>query len=185
MLTKDSSVAESQVALGRVVKAQGLRGDLKVAVYSGDADDFSPHREVFVGAVDQAQPYTLACTRNQGKFAILSLAEIRDRSMAEAHVGEEVFVPLAQMPILDEDEFYWHEVIGLRVVTVQGRELGTVTSLIATGAYDVMVISSPGEHEYLVPYVHSFIVQQDTDAGILVIAPAEGLLEMNLPDAPV
>jgi 16S rRNA processing protein RimM len=110
------------------------------------------------------------------------LHEIADRDGAEAQVGAEVLVLKSQMPSLPPNEFYWHDIIGVRVVTDQGQELGEVTSLIATGAKDVMVVSGNG-NEYLIPVLQEIIVRQDKDAGILVIAPMVGLLEINLPDA--
>ena len=167
--------------LGKVVKAQGLRGDIKVAVYSGNPSEFTSLKTVFLGEPSEGRSYSLVKTRDQGKFAILTLSEITDRNTAEAHVGQEVAVARSQMPALSADEFYWHEIVGLKVVTDQGKELGTVTSLIATGGHDVMVVADQGQ-EYLIPLVQEIVVRQDKESGILVISPMEGLLEMNLPD---
>lgn len=165
------------LALGKVVKAQGLRGELKVAVYSGAPEVFSSLNEVLVGGM----PFEVRSRRLQGRFVVLALQGIAERWAAEAQVGQEVSVGRSQMPPLAEDEFYWHEVLGLKVLTDRGQELGTVQALIATGGHDVMVVKGQGR-EYLIPMVRELLVRQDAEQGVLVISPWEGLLEINQPD---
>ena len=171
------------VAIGKVVKPQGLAGQLKVMVYSGNPELFTTFKHIFLGNVKMMHPYTLQRSRAQGKFAVLTLSDVTDRTRAEAHVGQEVWVMNDQMPPLAPDEFYWHELVGLTVITEQGQELGKVTTLIATGAHDVMVVTSSNNEEYLIPVVEEIIVRQDANSGILVISPPPGLLEINRSDA--
>lgn len=182
-MTKGANADTIHVAVGKVVKAQGLDGKLKISTYSGDPEELAPFPQLFLGHASRLQPFTLRGSRRQGKFAIVTLDEIVDRDGAESQVGQEVWVLKSQMPALASDEFYWHEMVGLTVRTVQGQELGRVTALIATGAHDVMVVTGPDQGEYLIPVVGEIVVSQDTEAGVLVIAPPPGLLEMNLPDA--
>lgn len=170
------------VVVGKVAKAQGLFGELKILPFSGDPATLRCFQKIFLDRALDRHLYTVEKWRSHGKFAIVKLREIADRNSAEAQVGAEVLVLQSQMPALAPDEFYWHEMVGMRVVTDQGQELGEVTSLIATGAKDVMVVTGH-DHEYLIPVLQEIIVRQDKEAGILVIAPMAGLLEMNLPDA--
>lgn len=177
-MTQDGlNLSEQQVVLGKVVKAQGLRGQLKVAVYSGEPEVFSSLAKVFVGD----ESFAVSARRFQGRFAILTLEGVCDRGVAESLVGREVSVLRSQMPRLADDEFYWHEMLGLLVVTDRGQELGTVHSLIATGGHDVMVVVGQGR-EYLIPMVRELVVRQDSEQGVLVVSPWEGLLEINQPD---
>jgi len=114
--------------------------------------------------------------RLAGKLAILKFDGVDTCNDAEALVGHEVWVGKASLPALAEDEFYWHEYEGLRVVTEDGRELGTISSLMAAGPYDVLVVRGRG-HEYLIPARNEFIVGRDGDT--LIVSPPDGLLEMN------
>ena len=180
---KGFEVDASHVAIGRIVKAQGLNGQLKVSIYSGDPDELLPFQLIYLGHNADFKTFTLKSSRSQGKFAVISLAEIVDRDGAEAHAGQEVWVLKSQMPALPSDEFYWHEMVGLTVRTLLGQELGRVTSLIATRAHDVMVVTSLDQREYLIPAVQEILVSQDTEAGLLVIDPPPGLLEINSLDA--
>lgn len=172
----------SQIVIGKIVKAQGLVGELKVIPFSGNPNDLSSFQNFILARGSAEQVYTVEKCRAHGKFAIVKLREISDRDEAESQIGAEVLVLKSQMPILTADEFYWHDMVGMKVVTEQGQELGKVTSLIATGGKDVLVITGQ-EQEYLIPVLQEIIVRQDKEAGILVIAPMAGLLEMNLPDA--
>lgn len=182
MIAKGQVIDSSQIVIGKIAKAQGLAGELKVIPFSGNPDDLSSFQEIMLVRGSEKSTYTVEKCRSHGKFAIVKLREIRSRDEAEAQIGTEVLVLQSQMPTLAADEFYWHDMVGMRVVTEQGQELGKVTSLIATGAKDVMVVTGQN-HEYLIPVVHEIIVRQDKEAGLLVIAPMAGLLEMNLPDA--
>ena len=182
-MAKGTDVDSSYVAIGKVVKAQGLEGQVKVSVYSGTPEDIAPIPQIFLGSMSGLKAFTLLRSRSQGKFAIVSLAEIVDRDGAEAQVGQQVWALKSQMPPLAPDEFYWHEMVGLLVKTVQGQELGRVTSLIATKAHDVMVVTGLDQGECLIPVVREIVISQDLQAGVLIIAPPPGLLEMNSPDA--
>lgn len=182
MIAKRQLADTSHVLVGKITKAQGLSGELKIAPFSGNPNDLFCFKSIFLDRILGRHSYTVENWRSHGKFAIVKLREITDRDGSDALVGAEVLVLRSQMPTLASDEFYWHEMVGLRVITDQGLELGEVTSLIATGANDVMVVSGH-DHEYLIPVLQQIIVCQDKEAGILVIAPMDGLLEMNLSDA--
>ncbi|MBA3014531.1 MAG: ribosome maturation factor RimM [Proteobacteria bacterium] len=170
------------VAVGTIVKARGLDGEVKVTLYSGDLKELAVFTTILTERSGVVQQYSVEYTRPQGKSVALKLREITTRDQAEALVGCEISVFKSQMPELEADEFYWHEMLGLTVVTDQGKELGTVTSLIATGANDVLVVTG-ADGEYLIPVIKEIIVHQDNESGILTISPMPGLLEINLPDA--
>lgn len=181
-MTKKPGIDSSRVAIGTIVKARGLHGEVKVSLYSGDAGELDAFTIVFLERLGDVQEFAVEKTRAQGNTAVFKLREIDNRDKAEAYVGSEISVLKSQMPVLADDEFYWHEMMGLSVITDQGKELGTVTSLIATGANDVLVVTG-AEGEYLIPVIKEIIVSQDNEAGVLIISPMPGLLEMNSSDA--
>lgn len=182
-MQKQQDVDSSHVLIGKVSKAQGLSGEVKITPFSGQANELFSYRSLRVETrKGPSREYSVEYWRSQGNFAVAKFHEITDRDGAESLVGAELSVLRSQMPPLAPDEFYWHEIVGMRVVTDQGQELGVVTSLIATGAKDVMVITGRG-HEYLIPLVQEMIVSQDDHAKTLVIAPMDGLLDLNSSDA--
>jgi len=182
MLTQQG-VDDSHVVVGKVSKAQGLAGEVKIVHFTGQANELFSYQSLLVENKNgECQSLSVEYWRLQGNFAIAKFREITDRDGAERLVGAEISVLRSQMPPLTPDEFYWHEIVGMRVVTDQGQELGDVTSLIATGANDVMVVTGRG-HEYLIPLIQELIVTQDNQTKTLVIAPMDGLLDLNLSDA--
>jgi len=116
--------------------------------------------------------------RPQGKMALLELAGVTDREAAEGLAGREVWVAKELLAALAEDEFYWHELVGLRVVTESGRNLGRVKALFATGGHDVLVVRGGGR-EYFIPARREFMLAVDQEAGLLTIAEVPGLLDLN------
>ncbi|MDH3393334.1 MAG: ribosome maturation factor RimM, partial [Desulfobulbaceae bacterium] len=108
--------------------------------------------------------------------AILKFEGVDTCNDAEDLVGYEVWVAKDALPDLSEDEFYWHDFEGLKVVTEDGMELGSVTSLLAAGPYDILVVTGRG-HEYMIPARNEFIAGRDGDT--LIISPPDGLLDIN------
>jgi len=177
-----STTDSAWLAIGTIVKARGLQGEIKVTLYSGDSSDIAAFSTIAVEQRGTVKQCAVLQARSQGKNAVIKLREVTSREEAELLVGAEISVLKTQMPPLADDEFYWHEMLGLTVVTDKGRVLGSVTSLIATGANDVLVVTG-NDGEYLIPAIQEVIVRQDNEAGILIISPMPGLLEMNTPDA--
>ena len=170
------------LSVGKIIKAQGIKGEVRILPFSGIAEDLLSYGMLYLNCDLRPETFTVTKSRVHGKFFIVKLADVDSRDASEQLVGREVFVAIADMPVLSADEFYWHELKGLLVVTDQGKELGTVNSLIATGSSDILVISGKG-HEYLVPAIDEIIVEVNWETRTLVISPMPGLLEINDPDA--
>jgi 16S rRNA processing protein RimM len=179
-LTESSASRDAWFPVGKVAKPHGIKGEIKVQPYSGDPATLpgfptvrlmdSEHRPVGT--------YRLTGGRMQGRLAILRLAGIESREQAEAVAGCEVWVEKVHLPPLTDQEFYWREMKGRRVVTTDGLELGEVTDLLATGAHDILVVSGRGR-EYLIPATREFMVESGEESGTIVIQPVPGLLEIN------
>jgi len=167
------------VRVGRIAKPHGIKGELKILPY-GEAEDFRLYREVLLAGetTGPARLFQVENFRPQGKMALLELAGVTDREAAEGLAGREVWVAKELLAALAEDEFYWHELVGLRVVTESGRNLGRVKALFATGGHDVLVVRGGGR-EYFIPARREFMLAVDQEAGLLTIAEVPGLLDLN------
>lgn len=177
------------VAIGKVVKAHGIKGEVKFFPYSGWPDDFELYQDVVLArdsALEDAQGfnshagkiYAIEKSRVQGKLAVVRLAGVESRNDAETLRGLNILVKKEMLPPLEPDEYYWHDLEGMQVVTDDGREIGKVTSLMATGAHDILVVKDRGR-EYMVPVQKEFVANIDMDAGLIIIVPPPGLLELN------
>ena len=106
--------------------------------------------------------------KKQGKLVIAHLAGCDDRNKALEFVECEIYIHKSQLPKLDEGDYYWSDLEGLQVKTLEGEHLGTVDHLIETGANDVMVVQ--GDKEHLIPYVRSDIVKNiDLQQGVMQV----------------
>lgn len=96
--------------------------------------------------------------RAQGKGLVAALEGIGNRDEAALWVGCEIAIRRDQLPLLEKGEYYWMDLVGLRVFTVQGDDLGQVKRLLETGANDVLVVQ--GERERLIPFLMGSVVRR-------------------------
>lgn len=156
--------AERQVLMGRVVGVFGVRGWLKIESYSNPRDRLFRYRPWLMGregVLVEATPLEL---REQGKAVVMHLQGCDSREQAELRLGEEIWVPRSALPPPGPDEYYWVDLEGLAVETVEGIALGRVSHMIATGANDVMVVQ--GDRERLIPFTLGHAVHEvDIEGG--------------------
>jgi 16S rRNA processing protein RimM len=104
--------------------------------------------------------------KRHGKHLIAMLDNVNDREQAETQVNRKISIYRDQFPELPEDEFYWADLIGLRVELKDGKDLGTIRDMLATGANDVMVVQ--GEKELLIPFVlGQYVHKVDLEQGVI------------------
>lgn len=87
-----------------------------------------------------------------------------------------VEIPEEALPPLQKDEFYHRQIIGLMVITSEGKEIGRVAEIMETGSNDVYVVRGQGK-EYLIPAIKDVILSVDLRSGAIIITPMEGLLD--------
>ncbi len=174
-----------QIAVGKVVKAHGIKGELKVYPFSGRPDDFRgyPLLTLVEPGHGLTRSYEVEQCRIMGNLVILQFAGLSGRSAAEGLRGWEVRIARELLPTPGPGIFYWHELEGMPVISDSGQELGRITSLLATTAHDILVITGGGG-EYLIPVIAQCVAGLAPDGKGLVVTPPPGLLEMNAGGAP-
>lgn len=172
--------ADNLVRVGRVGKAHGIKGELKVRPDFGLPEDFLHYRDVSLlkPGADSLQDYKVSRCRPLANVVVLQLDGIIDRTMAESFCGSEVWIDKELLADLADGDFYWHELIGLQVVTEEGRKLGQVEKIMATGGHDILVVLGGGR-EYLIPLRKEFLLNSDLAAGVLTVADVPGLFDIN------
>ena len=159
--------------LGVLTAPWGVHGAIKVHL---DADPAYARRvrRVYLGAA--YQPHNLLALRQHGRAWSLTLDGVDSVSTAEKLRGLEIFVARAEAPPLPEGHFFVQDVLGLRVRTTAGRDLGTVVEVLVTGANDVYVARGAAG-EVLIPAIRDVVLSIDPAAGEIVIEPMPGLIE--------
>ena len=168
-----------QIAIGQIVRAHGIRGEVTVAVRTDEPDvRFVPGAALATEPPERG-PLTVAATRWHTGRLIVTFEGVRDRNAAEDLKGTVLVLDSAQIPApADPDEFYDHQLIGLAVVTAAGDPVGEVTDVLHHGQDLLVVRRAPGPAgETLVPFVRAIVPEVDLPAGRLVIDPPPGLLD--------
>lgn len=163
------------VLVGKVVRPQGIKGKLKVRPLA-DPDVFSAAIGVYLEkGKEPAAYYKLLSSQLHKGAVLLGLEGVDTMSRAEGLVGSRVFTEMSTLEKLPDGEYYWFQIIGLDVLTEEGRLLGKVAEILQTGSNDVYVVRD-GSKEYLIPAIGQVVKLIDVSLGRMVISPMKGLL---------
>ncbi|MFK7829461.1 MAG: ribosome maturation factor RimM [Congregibacter sp.] len=166
---------EAMLLVGTINGVYGIKGWVKVHALTDPAENFLLFGRWFTQRAGAYEPIKFTDGRVQGKGLIAKLDGVDDRTGAEALRGTQVWIHAEQLPELEDGDFYWHQLQGLKVVTEYAGEsvlLGVVDHLLATGGNDVLVVlqceGSTDDRERLIPYVPDTVVTDvDTQAGVI------------------
>ncbi len=172
------------LVVGRVVKAHGIGGEVVVDVRTDDPHDrFAPGTALRARARDKSErDYVVESMREHGGRLLVRLDGVASRDAADALRGSLFVVDTANLPpIEDPDEFYDHQLEGLRVRTLAGRDVGTVAEVLHTAAGEILAVR-PGDGdgpEILVPFVGAIVTAVSLEDGLVEIDPPDGLLDLD------
>lgn len=173
--------------MGRVTAPFGVKGWFKVHALTAQPGNLCEYPVWWLRREGEWREMKVAVAKVQGNTLVAQLAGIEDREAAAALKGFEIGVPREQLPGAGSGEFYWADLIGLRVVNTQQEELGRVARIIETGANDVLVVTADGgskraqgdEHEdgsklqeareILIPFIADAIKAVDVAAGVIAV----------------
>ena len=139
---------ERKIALAAVAGAHGIKGELRLKLFSQSSGSLSVHNKLYVGGVERE----LLEVRDSGKTAVARFEGVADRSAAEALRGLLVEVQRSALPPLEEGEYYHADLIGLPVVDTAGRSIGQVVAVENYGAGDLLEIELESGKRSLIPY---------------------------------
>ena len=170
-------MASDLILMGKIAAVHGIKGQLRVVPYSGMADNFLLCRSLLLrDASGRINEHEVSAATIHGKKLLISLKGFTGINQVLHFVGSEILLYKEQLSTPEEDEYYWHELIGMKVVTSDGVDLGTLDSIIETGSNDVYVVVASGR-EYLIPAL-SDIVSIDIKARLMTVTPVEGLFDL-------
>lgn len=162
------------IAIGRIIRPHGLRGELAVKVLTDYPERFDTIEVIYLGDSQQADVWQVTATRWHKDRILLTLQGCEDRTTAEGLRSLLVQIPIEEAMSLPKDEYYPHELVGLDVVTVEGEELGRVSEVIFTNANEVYVVVGP-RGQILLPAIADVIDHIDLDTGQMIVRLMEGL----------
>lgn len=162
-------IIEPSLPIGKVVKAHGLKGHLKVLPYGETFSTLSAEEKITANLPDGTSlTLTVAEISPHQKTFLLISREIGTVEEAHRLVGAELCVPESRLPPTAPDEFYWYQLIGLEVVNTEGQKLGTLEEIIETGSNDVYVVRR-GKEEILVPAIEEVVLDVDLQRRLMTV----------------
>ncbi|WP_218031131.1 ribosome maturation factor RimM [Nocardioides psychrotolerans] len=171
-----------ELVVGRIGKPHGIRGEVTLDLRSDEPDRRFATGAVLDVEVPQGSGFahrtlTVARARWHQQTLLVTFEELVDRTTAETARGVvlRATVDAGETPE-DPDEFYDHQLIGLTAVDLEGRELGTVSSVAHGGAQDLLTIRTADGRDGLVPFVKALVPEVDVSGGRIVIADRPGLV---------
>jgi 16S rRNA processing protein RimM len=159
-----SDGGERRIALAAVAGAHGVKGEVRLKLFSDSIESLSAHRELYVGGAKRR----LLSVRDGGKTAVARFEGIGDRVSAEALRGSLVEIDRAALPPLEEGEYYHADLIGLAAVDRSGIAVGTVIAVENYGAGDLLEIEQEGGRTALIPFKSGIA---DLENGRIVVDP--------------
>ncbi len=176
------------LAVGLVVRVHGVRGAIKVKMYSGEADVLASVSSVFFQAAYLEKSFVqrkkkegylcfeIASVKGSRGGALVSLVGVDDVDLAQSLVGQKVFVFKQDLPETAEDEYYYYELVGFRAEDGDGNLIGMVSRVIPSPAHDILEIKTPGG-EKMIPFVESFVPRVKREEKVVVLSPIKGMLD--------
>ena len=163
--------------IGRVVKPHGIKGKMKVEYFGENLHRFSFYREVFIeGQKGKPEPYEVLEAIPQPPRLILRLKGIEKIEDAEPLIGKEILIKKEAFPELEGREYYWMDILGMKVETEEGKGIGKVKGIFPTGANDVYIVEGK-RGEILLPATEEVIRSIDLKRGVMKVIRLEGLWE--------
>ena len=159
---------EEIVVMGKVLVPYGVNGWVKVYSFTEKIESFLIYKKLFLSK-DQTnwleiKPIEI---KLHGKTIIAKFSEIADRTQAENYINYLIGVPKDYLPKLNENQYYWNDLIGFEVLNLQNFSFGLVDTYIETGANDVIVVK--GDKERLIPYTSMTVLKIDTIKDKIIV----------------
>ncbi|WP_152225267.1 ribosome maturation factor RimM [Pseudomonas sp. SCB32] len=168
-MNTNTAPAEEMVVLGKIVSVHGIRGEVKVYSFTDPLDNLLDYRRWTLKRGNEVRQAELVQGRVQGNVLVAKLKGLDDREIARTFAEFEILVPRSELPVLDDGEFYWSQLEGLKVIDQNGQLFGILDHMLETGANDVMVVKpcagSLDDRERLLPYTEQCVQAVDLEAG--------------------
>lgn len=152
----DTSV--EYLPVGKISGAFGVKGWVKVYSFTDPRENILNYSPLYLSRKGDWIEVKVVDGRLQGKNVVMSLSGVTDRDQVLPLVGVEIAISKSQIKPAGKDEYYWSDLIGMKVVNLQDEQLGQVDSLLENGAHDVLVVLDKDKTERLIPFVLDDIV---------------------------
>ena len=159
--------------IGRIVKARGLKGEIKLIPDAGPAQETTRRNRYYIKERHgRLSPVEVVRVWQQKNALILTVAGVKSREQAELLVGCDLYLPRRELPSLPEGAYYHTDLIGAQVWDEEHRHLGSLDNILETGANDVWVVRK-GTEELLLPATKEVVKEISVQEGYIIACPPD------------
>lgn len=166
-----------KLKIGKIVNTHGIRGEVKVLRITDFEERFAPGNQVIVSTDREEITLTIEAHRIHKGFDLIKFAGYTNINDVEKWKGSNLYIGKEQISDLEENAYYYHEIIGCHVQTTEGEQLGKVKEILSPGANDVWVVQRQGQKDLLLPYIKEVIKEVDVKNGTISVQLMEGMLD--------
>lgn len=173
---EQSAKPESNViTIGKITSVYGIKGWVKIHSFTEPFDNIFEYLPWDVTLGDKVETVKIDKFKLSGDTLVGHIVGCDDRELARRYCGGMIQVKRDQLPELDDGEFYWNDLLGLAVVSIDGDEFGVVSEFLETGSNDVLVVKRNSEDKYgikerLIPYLPEQVIKNvDLDSGKILV----------------
>ncbi|MFP4461998.1 MAG: ribosome maturation factor RimM [Thermotogota bacterium] len=172
------SITSDKIAIGIVKTSHGLKGEVKVKVYTNYLTVFEREMEYLLYNNDKKRHLfaRINTIKNSGKYLIIHFEGFESMEDANKVAGFEIFISLDQLPDVGEDGYYFYQLLDSEVIDEHDHHLGRVVDIIETGSSDVLSVFPEGcdvelepEKEIMIPVVQDFIIMLDKQSKLIKV----------------
>ncbi|MGB2691607.1 MAG: ribosome maturation factor RimM [Thermodesulfobacteriota bacterium] len=166
------------ISFGKISKVHGLSGEVRFIPFSRQLDNISTLERIFIVKTPGSSPVELIITKSRvhKHTAVLKIQGIDSIEDAEKLVGTVIHVEMSDLRELDDEEYYWFDLIGLKAYTEEGQYIGEIKDLIDRSLQSLLVVKND-DKEYLIPLTEPIVKEVNLKQSKIIITPIEGLLD--------
>ncbi|UAA40120.1 ribosome maturation factor RimM [Paraneptunicella aestuarii] len=163
------------IVVGKIGAPHGIRGWVRINSYTEELEGIFNYSPWLISVQGEVKEYKVTSWKLQNKSVVAKLEGIDSRNDIELLKNADIEVSVEQLPELQDDDYYWRDLIGLNVVTESGYDMGTVEQLFETGANDVMMVKANmndayGAKQRMIPYLYDQVIKKvDLQAKSIIV----------------
>ena len=148
-----------KILVGKISNPHGIKGWVKIISFTDPIENILSYKQWIISDKETEKTYCLEDSRVQGNKIIIKLENINDRNDADLLKNLEIYVNRSDLPELDENSYYWEDLVDFNVIDIKGNPVGKVDSLFRTGSNDVLVIIDETKERLLVPFIMEEVIK--------------------------
>ena len=148
-----------KILVGKISNPHGIKGWVKIISFTDPIENILSYKKWIISDKETEKTYHLEESRVQGKKIVIKLENVNDRNDADLLKNSVIHVNRSDLPELDENSYYWEDLVDFNVIDIKGNPVGKVDSLFRTGSNDVLVIIDETKERLLVPFIIEEVIK--------------------------